>query len=82
MNTRPYHRPPEDYTPPTVCEQCGGTIMYAPVIGGHIWMHVVRSDHDVVMRPCGWWDTATGEIRYGNGRDGLTSSSAPGVTFR
>lgn len=71
-----YFRPPDDYEGPTRCERCGGVIAYGPVIGGHVWMHVARSDHDVVMRPSGWWDTATGTVRYGNGRDRLASFAA------
>jgi hypothetical protein len=68
-----YHRPPDDYSPPTWCEQCGEVIMYRPVIGGYIWSHVVLADHDVVMRSEGWWDVATGMVRYGNGRAGLVA---------
>lgn len=74
-----YHRPPDNYTPPTRCEQCHEVIMYGPVIGGHIWRHVARADHGVVMRPEGWWDVATGETRYGNGADRLTPNAAPAV---
>ena len=33
------------------------------------------------MRPEGWWDTATGIVRYGNGRDMLAVRAAEtGVT--
>lgn len=72
MTASPYHRPPDSYEPPTRCEECGQSIMFGPVIGGHIWTHVAgKADHDVVMRPAGWWDTSTGGLRYGNGRDRL-----------
>ena len=66
-----YYRPPDDYEPPRTCETCGEVIIYGPVVGGRIWRHVVGGDHDVVMRPEGWWDVATGERRYGNGLDRL-----------
>lgn len=62
-----YHRPPDDYEPPTHCEQCGGMIMFGPVIGGRIWMHIIRADHDVIMRDEGWWDVSLGVTRYGSG---------------
>ncbi len=32
---------------------------------------LAQAGHDVVMRPEGWWDTARGQTRYGDGRDGL-----------
>lgn len=64
-----YHIPPDDYSPPTTCERCGRHIYFGPVIGGSIWSHVGRADHDVVMRPEGWWDTETGQMGHGNGRD-------------
>lgn len=82
MNT--YHRPPDEYRPPTNCEGCGKVIMYGPVIGGRKWMHVAGSDHDVVMRPEGWWDTATGLVRHGitdqRLEDALAAVGAPGET--
>lgn len=60
-----YHRPPDDYEPPTHCERCGAVIAYGPVIGGRLWTHIGLADHDVVMRPEGWWDVATGAWRTG-----------------
>lgn len=68
-----YYCPPNGYEPPTNCMACCGIIIYGPVIGGHVWSHIGPADHDVVMRPEGWWDVATGTIRYGNGRDELVS---------
>ncbi len=64
---KPYRRPPDDYEPPTQCEKCGELMIYGPVIGGYIWHHLIPTDHDAVMRPAGWWDVATGEIRYSTG---------------
>lgn len=63
--TKPYHRPPDGYSPPTRCESCQELILYGPVIGGPRWAHLNSADHEVVMRPSGWWDVATGLVRYG-----------------
>ncbi len=62
---RSYYRPPDGYEPPTHCEQCHGVIAYGPVIGGAKWTHIGPADHEVVMRPEGWWETATGDTRHG-----------------
>ncbi len=62
---RSYHRPPDDYEPPTQCEQCHEVIGYFPVIGGRKWTHIGPADHEVVMRPEGWWDVVTGTTCYG-----------------
>lgn len=67
MTTRAYHRPPDDYEPPSTCQLCGAAIMYGRVNGGSIWMHVRATDHDAVMRPEGWWDSTIGETRFGTG---------------
>lgn len=62
-----YYPPPNDYSPPTRCALCGMLIIFTNVVGGHMWVHLNLTDHDVVMRKEGWWDTATGKIRYGTG---------------
>lgn len=62
-----YHMPPGGYVPPARCEECGEMIYIAPCMGGHKWSHIASYvDHDVVMRPEGWWDSRTGETRYGH----------------
>lgn len=68
-----YHMPPDEYSPPTRCEQCLVVIYYGPVIGGSRWSHLAQGrpgyspiDHEVVMRPEGWWDTKTGRTVYGS----------------
>lgn len=61
---KPYHPPPDGYQQVTACEECAQPVMYGPVIGGASWMHVGRADHDVVLRPEGWWDVGTGQVRH------------------
>jgi len=61
-----YHRPPDWYEPPTICEDCHELIMFGPVIGGNKWSHVAWADHHVVMRDIGWWDVEIGEWRFDN----------------
>lgn len=72
-----YFPPPDDYEPPTRCIECGEIIFHGPVIGGNVWMHLTWAGHPVVMREEGWWDTATGETRYGNGSDRLVDVYGP-----
>lgn len=71
-----YHRPPDDYQPPTRCEQCHEVIFYGPVIGGHKWMRIASAVHVVAMRPEGWWDTGTGEWRSGINSQALDDALA------
>jgi hypothetical protein len=60
-----YFKPPETYHPPTRCVKCQGTIRLAPINGGRKWLHLGTSDHDVVMRKAGWWDTRRGTTVHG-----------------
>lgn len=73
-----YHRPPDDYRPPTHCGQCRQVIIYGPVIGGAKWMHIGRAEHEVAMRPEGWWDTSDGVTRYGVADARLDAALAAG----
>lgn len=68
INLTPYFRPPPRYKPPTKCVECKDVIFFGPVIGGHLWMHLTRptTEHRVVMRKAGYWDTLTGETVRGN----------------
>lgn len=72
-----YHRPPDDYRPPTHCEQCGAPIQLVPVVGGALWRHVTDDrDHEVKMRAAGWWDTSDGVTRYGTADGRLEAALA------
>lgn len=60
-----YHLPPEGYEPPTKCDKCGERIIYAPVIGGTKWVHLVSPYwHDAEVGR--WFDIASGVWREGN----------------
>lgn len=74
-----YFRPPDDWVQPSRCDQCDAVIMYGPVIGGHIWMHIVVPDdeHEVVMGR--WWDVRTGQWREGSGLAELLADGSSGV---
>lgn len=62
----PYHQPPDGYRPPQYCEQCLGHIVCMPVVSGYGWRHLTRppAEHDVAMRPEGWFDPNTGQTRH------------------
>lgn len=62
--TARYFVPPDDYIPPTNCAKCYNLIMFTLVINGFGWLHIGQTDHDVVMRSEGWWDSRLGIIRY------------------
>lgn len=61
-----YHLPPDEYRPPTVCEDCFAHITLVPVVGGYGWRHLTRNGepHDVKLRDEGWFDVATGQTEY------------------
>jgi hypothetical protein len=66
-NTPKYFRPPDNYTPPSICEECLEGISYRPIMGRKAWLHEAEANHPVIMRREGWWDTETGTWRKGNG---------------
>jgi hypothetical protein len=61
-----YFKPPSNYYPPTRCTKCQGAIRLTVIRQGgkldRAWLHLGTSDHAVVMRKAGWWDTRRGVI--------------------
>jgi hypothetical protein len=80
--TSPYFPPPDDYEPPTRCLTCDDLVMFGPVLGGHIWMHVPASmprdpsDTGHAAEVGRWWDVRTGQWREGSGLEEILAAAA------